>query len=79
MSESVHMSESDYLSHSTTYNFFPFQLCPIGISLTYSVRIFWGNVSSQSETGLCNQQLIACLPAWPHAVTLQVFFPLCFI
>ena len=32
----------NYLSHSTTNQFFPFHLCPIGISLTYSVQIFCG-------------------------------------
>ena len=30
----------NYLSHSTTNHFFPFHLCPIWISLTYSVRVF---------------------------------------
>ena len=42
----------NYLSHSNTNHFFPFQLCTIGISLTYSVWIFCG------VTFPANQKLI---------------------
>ena len=57
--------------NSTTNHFFPFQLCIIGIPFyIFSLYTLWGNVSSQSVTGLCN--LIACLPAWLHAVTLEL-------
>ena len=45
------------LLHATTNHFFSFHLCPIGNTLTYSVRYYpCGNISSQSLTGLYNPQ-----------------------
>ena len=56
-SKLYYFSNKEYIitfqSHSTTNHFFTFRSCPIGITFTYSVRIFCGVMFPANQKLVC--------------------------